>query len=176
MSKWALKYSQISYCPCKKFHKRVSMLLGKVETPPTPQQSTPPDAEANRLKVLITGLVPSTVRETTFISQFACLWWTLSDLQFTADKKQSFKKVTADLMTQYCSVNNCTLVNRLTESRYVIKVFITPVVSRLNLLYSICYAILAMHSMLHVILTTHYPLYFTPITPHQHVLQFALSV
>ena len=39
------------------------VILGEVETPPPVQQSTPPDAEANRLKVLITGLVPSTVRE-----------------------------------------------------------------------------------------------------------------
>ena len=39
------------------------ILLGQVETPPPVQQITPPDAEENRLKVLITGLVPSTVRE-----------------------------------------------------------------------------------------------------------------
>ena len=37
--------------------------VGEVETPPPVQQITPPDAEENRLKVLITGLVPSTVRE-----------------------------------------------------------------------------------------------------------------
>ena len=39
------------------------ILLGQVETPPPVQQITPPDAEGNRLKVLITGLVTSTVRE-----------------------------------------------------------------------------------------------------------------
>ena len=39
------------------------ILSGEVETPPPLQQSTPPNAEANRLKVIITGLVPSTVRE-----------------------------------------------------------------------------------------------------------------
>ena len=39
------------------------IILGEAETPPPVQQITPPDAEENRLKVLITGLVPSTVRE-----------------------------------------------------------------------------------------------------------------
>ena len=38
-------------------------ILGEEETPPPVQQITPPDAEGNRLKVLINGLVPSTVRE-----------------------------------------------------------------------------------------------------------------
>ena len=36
---------------------------GEAGIPPTVQQSTPPDAEGNQLKVLITGLVPSTVRD-----------------------------------------------------------------------------------------------------------------
>ena len=39
------------------------LILGQVETPPPVQQITPPDAEENRIQVLITGLVPSTVRK-----------------------------------------------------------------------------------------------------------------
>ena len=39
------------------------IIVGEAETPPPVQQITPPGAEENRLQVLITGLVVSTVRE-----------------------------------------------------------------------------------------------------------------
>ena len=39
------------------------MLTGEIEAPPPVQQIAPPNAEANRLEVVITGLVPGTVRE-----------------------------------------------------------------------------------------------------------------
>ena len=42
---------------------RMLMLTGEIEAPPPVQQVAPPNAEANRLKVVITGLVPGTVRE-----------------------------------------------------------------------------------------------------------------
>ena len=39
------------------------MLTGEIEAPPPVQQIAPPNAEANRLQVVVTGLVPGTVRE-----------------------------------------------------------------------------------------------------------------
>ena len=51
-------------------NKHVLILSGETEAPPTLQQSTPPNVEANRLKVLITGFVPSTVRESDLLDMW----------------------------------------------------------------------------------------------------------
>ena len=64
----SMRHAKVSSEMLKLFSKfgkiQIHLIIpGEVETLPPVQQITPPDAKENRLKVLITGLVPSTVRE-----------------------------------------------------------------------------------------------------------------
>ena len=97
------------------------MLTGKIEAPPPVQQVAPPNAEANRLKVVITGLVPGTVRELD-VPSIWCSQLTKQFpfvLQFTTERKQSFKEVTAELVTEYCSVKDCGQISSNSRRRFV---------------------------------------------------------
>ena len=63
----------LSFVSVKQLHECMLILSGEVETPPLLQQFTPPEADANRLKVLITGLTLSTVRQQTYQACNVCI-------------------------------------------------------------------------------------------------------
>ena len=56
----------------KQFRKCMLIVSEEAKIPPPVQQISPPNVEANRLKVLIAGLVPSTVRGMSLARHVVC--------------------------------------------------------------------------------------------------------